>query len=187
MLHHIGASMSNLKYGILIGKYSKCWHNGHQSLVDKIREDGLTPIILMGSAQYENTPSCPYGTKVRREMITLVNPGIQIYEVDDCDDWEEWVLKIHMTITVYAKVDPDEVTIYTHNKPEDLMDFTYKGVDYKNEYYSKVFEVEGINITPLPLSTIDIRGTRVHEDLEGNKEFLDEKVYNYLKDLHAKD
>ena len=69
-----------IKYGVFLGKFSKCFHIGHQSIVDKIREDGLEPIILIGSAQYSNTPACPLHVDQRREMISLVNPGIQIYE-----------------------------------------------------------------------------------------------------------
>jgi len=175
-----------IKYGVFLGKFSKVWHNGHQSIVDKIREDGLEPIILIGSAQYSNTPACPLHIQDRMKMIKLVNPDLPMYTLEDKDDWELWVKTLVDSIKLVVTDNLDEVVIYVHNKPEDLMDFTYKDTEYRNEYYSKVFEVEGLNVKELPLSNINIRGTSVHEDLEGNKEFLDPKVYNYLKDLHAK-
>lgn len=172
-----------LKYGIFLGKYAKVWHIGHQSNVDKIKEDGLEPIIFIGSAQYFNTKACPLHIQDRMKMIDLVNPYIRIYALEDMDDWEAWVAKFIDALKLVVSEDLEEVVVYTHNKPEDLMDFEYKGVKYINEYYSKVFEIEGLNVKNLPLSGIDIRGTKVNEDLEGNKKFLDPKVYEFLKEL----
>ena len=174
----------NLKYGVVIGKFSKCWHLAHQSLVDKVREDGLIPVIFIGSSQHFGTPHCPLHVQDRMKMIQLVNPGIQTYAIEDKDCWAEWHQQLVESIELVLTKDLDEVTIYTHDKPEDLHEhFHFKGEDYYNEYYSKIFEVEGMHTTNLPISDIAIRGTRVHEDLEGNKHFLDPKVYRFLKYL----
>lgn len=169
----------------MVGKVSKCWHKGHQSIIDKIRADGLEPILFIGSAQYFNTPACPLHIQDRMNMIKLVNPDLRMFALHDVDCWTTWHANLVSALKLVVTTDLDEVTIYTHNKPEDLHEeFEFQGKKYFNDYYSKIFEIEGMHITNLPISDIDIRGTRVHEDLEGNKEFLDEKVYKYLKDLH---
>lgn len=173
--------MASIKYGVIIGKFSKCWHNGHQSIVDAVRADGLEPILFIGSSQYFNTTACPLHIQTRMDMIKLVNPSLRMYAIHDKDCWTDWHKQLVDCIKLVVTPNLDEVTIYTHNKPEDLHEhFTFNGTDYYNEYYSKIFEVEGLNTTNLPISGIDIRGTKVHEDLEANKHFLDPKVYIYL-------
>lgn len=176
---------NKLKYGVIIGKFSKCFHLGHQSIVDAVRADGLEPILFIGSAQHYDTPACPLHIFDRIDMIELVNPGITMHTIDDQDCWTTWHKTVLDKIKNHITTDLNEVTIYTHNKPEDLHEeFEFQGKKYYNEYYSKIFEVEGLHTTNLPISGIDIRGTKVHEDLEANKHFLDPKVYKYLKGLH---
>lgn len=172
------------KYGLIIGKFSKCFHLGHQSIVDAVRSDGLEPVLFIGSSQYFDTPSCPLHIQRRMEMIKLVNPGLLMFAIEDKDCWTEWHKQLVDSIKLVITDNLDEVTIYTHNKPEDLHEhFHFNGEDYYNEYYSKIFEVEGLHTTNLPISGIDIRGTKVHEDLEASKHFLDPKVYQFLKEL----
>ena len=176
---------SKRRFAIFIGKFSKCFHLAHQSIVDKIREDGLEPILLIGSAQYYNTKSCPLKVQDRITMIKLVNPNIRMFTIEDKDCWVEWHESLVNIITSEVTPNLDEVTIYTHNKPEDIHShFNFKGKDYYNDYYSKIFEVEGLHCTNLNLSGIPIRGTDVHNNLEGNKHYLDELVYTFLKDLN---
>lgn len=175
---------TNLKYGVIIGKFSKAWHKGHQSIVDAVQEDGLEPILLIGSSQESGTDNCPLDIDTRLAMIRQTNPTTRMFPMEDRECWTEWHDKIVEILTENVTDNLDEVCIYTHNKPEDLHSvFTFKGVDYFDSYYSEIFEVEGMHTKNLPISGIAIRGTQIHENLEGNKRFLDYRTYNFLKEL----
>jgi cytidyltransferase-like protein len=175
-----------LKYGVILGRMQPM-HLGHQHIIDKIIADGLEPIVILGSAQEFGTNKNPYHPLERIHMVQLVYPGIKVFAIDDCDCWDEWYYKLISTITLCVTDNLDEVTIYLHDKLEDLQNFTFRGVDYTNEYYSKLYKVDGMYTTKLQLSDIQVRAKLIREDLEGNKHFLHPKVYDFIttKDYNA--
>jgi len=173
------------QYGIILGRMQPI-HIGHQSLIDKVISDDFTPIVILGTAQEFGTKKNPYHPLERIHMVKLVYPDIRVYAMDDTEDWDKWFTNLVDIIKLIATTNLSEVTIYTHNKPEDLMDFTFKGVDYTNEYYSKCYEILGINTENIKTSHVPIRASSIRANLEINKQFLDPKVYNYIKGCNAK-
>jgi len=173
------------KYGLVLGRFQP-FHNGHASIVDRVLSDKLIPIIVIGSAN-KLGPSNPFHPLQRMEMIKLLYPDAIIFCLDDFDDWDEWLTNLVESIKLLVISDLTEITVYTHNKPEDLQDFTFRGVEYTNEYYSKLFELDGMSVTNLPISPIPIRATTIRADLEGNKHFLNPLIYNYIKASNALD
>jgi len=171
-----------IKYGALLMRCQPP-HKGHQHLIDKVISDGLIPVVILGSAQEFGTIKNPYHPLQRIEMIKLLYPGIKVFTLDDADCWDTWYTSLTKAIQLMVTTNLDEVTIYLHDKIEDLQDFTFRGVDYFNESYSKVYEVDGLHTTKLPISDIQIRAKSIREDLEGNKQYLHPKIYSYIKAL----
>lgn len=171
-----------IKYGVILARMQPI-HKGHQHIIDKIVSDGLEPIVILGTAQEARTTNNPYHPLERIYMIRLIYPNIQVYAMDDANCWDEWYLRLKNNIQLMVTEDLNEVTIYLHDKLEDLQDFTFRGKDYFNESYSKIYEVDGMHTTKLPISDIKIRAKSIRTDLEGNKQYLHPKVYNYIKGL----
>ena len=171
------------KYGIFLGRFQP-FHLGHQSIIDKIKADGRIPVVIKGSAQEFGTTNNPYHPLEVMNMINLTNTDIIIMCLDDADCWDEWYASLTKSLVSFVGDDLSTMTIYLHDKLEDLQDFTFRGEDYLNESYSKLYEVSGMHTTKLALSSIQIRAKAIREDLEANKEYLDEKVYNYIKELN---
>lgn len=173
-----------IKYGVVMGRMQPM-HKGHQHIIDKIIADGLEPVVILGTAQEAGTEKNPYHPLQRIHMVKLVYPDIKVYAMDDADCWDDWYMRLKSNIQLVVTKDLDEVTVYLHDKLEDLQDFTFRGVDYFNESYSKLYEIGGIHTTKLPISDIQIRAKSIRKDLEGNKEYLHEDVYKYMKELNA--
>ncbi len=171
-----------IKFGIFVLRGNP-FHIGHQSIIDKIIEDGLEPIIILGSANESFTRRNPHTAHSRATMIRLVYPDIEIAAVDDYPEYEDWLEDLLYTISMITDGSLNTSTIYLHEKLEDLHDFTFEGIDYLNESYCKLYELKGLHTTSLPISGIPIRAKAIREDLEGNKEFLHPKVYKYIKGL----
>ena len=169
-----------IKYGIIVGRMQPM-HTGHQHIIDKVISDGLIPVVFLGSAQETRTEKNPYHPLERIHMVKLVYPCIQVFALDDADCWDEWYFKLTKAITTAVTDKLSEVTIYTHDKLEDLQDFTFRGIDYINESYSKMYHIDGMHTTHLDISDIPIRAKSIREDLEGNKMYLHPKVYEYIK------
>ena len=172
---------------MFIGRFSPL-HFGHQQIIDQIKTDGLTPLVIIGSADKLDTRT-PWSATEREEMIKLVYPDIIIRQLPDYNCWDKWhtqLLKIfsHSTLTgarYLSTVELSNFTIYTHAKPEDKQDFEFRGVEYTNEYYSKVFEVDGMHVKKIITSDHPVRATMIRENLEKHKQHLHPKVYQWLK------
>jgi len=167
-----------MKYGILLGRFSP-WHHGHQHILDTIVSDGLEPIVFVGSANQLNARN-PYHAAERIHMIHIANPDLHhIYAIDDHDDWDAWFDHLIASI-LHIGISLDDIVFYLHEKDEDLLDFTFGGVDYVNESYCKIYTLAGFPTVSLPISGIEIRATRIREDLETHRSFLHPQVYHYL-------
>jgi len=159
------------------------FHLGHQHLVEHVMDDGKVPTIILGSAQESDTLKNPYTVNERAAMIRLVYPWIQIFSIEDKESEEKWISAVTELID-HSPADP--ATIYIHEKDEDRYSFVYYGIQYSNEHYSKMYEVEGIEVEVLPTAEHDIRAQMIREDLKSHKDFLDPKVYQYIKELNVK-
>lgn len=150
-------------------------------MVDKILSDGLIPIIILGSAQESETEKNPYSWKKRKEIISSIYPNTLITPIDDNPSYDIWLQSVEEAILSLGIKLQDEIAIYTHNKEEDRHDFIFENREYKNEFYSKVYEDSGYIMRHAELSDIPIRSTQIREDLEANKQWLDPRVYNFIK------
>jgi len=159
-------------------------HHGHQHIIDKIISDGLEPIVILGSAQEYGTTKNPYHPLQRIEMVKLVYPNLRVFTLDDSDCWDTWFSSLKHAINLLVSKDLSEVTIYLHEKLEDLQDFTFRGIDYTNESYCKLYEIDGLYTTKLPISDIQIRAKLIREDLEGNKHYLHKADHTCIKELN---
>ena len=168
-------------FGIFIGRFQG-FHVGHSYTIDHIIEDGLTPVVFIGSADKLDDRN-PGSIQDRIHMVNIVYPNIQIYPLVDKECWDEWFDQLETCIKLVLTEDFSKVTIYTHNKPQDRLDFTFRGKEYKNEFYSKMFEIEGMNTKDLPESGIDLHATGIRADLEANEHNLHPDVYKYLKEI----
>ena len=171
-----------IKYGIIIMR-AQPFHTGHMHIIDKIKEDGLQPIILLGSANESGTGKNPYDLRTRVKMIHLVYPDMTVAGIDDCASEDAWIEELSFIIKMVTDGTLNTSTIYLHEKLEDLYHFTFRGIDYSNESYCKMYELTGLHTTKLPISDIKIRAKLIRTDLEGNKKFLHPKVYKYIKGL----
>lgn len=171
-----------IKYGAVLMRCQPP-HIGHKHIIDRIISDGLIPVVILGSAQEFGTTKNPYHPMQRIDMIRLMYPKIKVFTLDDADCWDTWYTNLKKAIQFMVTPNLEEVTIYLHEKLEDLQDFTFRGIDYTNESYCKVYEVDGMHTTSLPLSDIKIRAQSIRKDLEGNKHYLAPEVYDYIKAL----
>jgi len=171
-----------IKYAAIVLR-GQPFHIGHQHIADKAIKDGLQPLFMLGSANESGTEKNPYTVHQRAAMIRLVYPDALIGAINDYDSYGDWLDALVMYIKHLTNTHVKSTTIYLHEKLEDLHDFTFRGVDYMNESYCKMYEVTGMHTTSLPISDIQIRAKAIREDLEGNKQYLHPEVYKYIKGL----
>jgi len=98
------------KYGVFLGRFSPI-HKGHQHIIDKILQDGLTPIVIVGSADKLNK-NTPYHPLERIHMIKLLYPKIQVYALDDADCWDAWYESLVHALHLVVTEDLSEVYCY---------------------------------------------------------------------------
>ena len=174
-----------IKYAIIVLR-GQPFHIGHQHIADKAIQDGLQPVFILGSAQESGTEKNPYTVYQRAEMIRLVYPNALIGSIIDYIKYDDWLDALVMYVKHLTGTHIKSSTIYLHEKLEDLHNFTFRGVDYMDESYCKMYEVTGLHTTSLPISDIQIRAKAIREDLENNKKYLHIKVYKYIKELNVK-
>lgn len=168
------------KYAVIIGRFQP-FHAGHQYLIDHAIEQGLTPIILIGSANKTNVKN-PFSVHQRHTMIRLANPGVRQAFLPDFPSYEDWAVAIKYTIQALLNIDISDCVFYINLKEEDKCSFSYKGVEYY-DHYKKVLELEGWETYTVPPSSIQICATQIRENLDKNKEYLNTKAYEYIKGL----
>ena len=117
----------------------------------------------------------------------MANPCITILTLDDVDCWDEWYNKLKKGIELMVTEDLSEVTMYVHEKEEDLQDFYFRGIKYTDSSYCDMYRIDGISVTSIPISGIKIRAKSIRKDPAANAEFLHPEVYEYITNtLHYK-
>lgn len=174
---------SSKEYGVVIGRFQP-FHAGHDHIVMDAKNDGVEPVIIIGSAQEYGTEKNPHSYLRRAAFIRETNPTIPISFCFDNDDNELWYQGIVEALATIA-IDIRDCTFYFNYKTEDRCDFTYRGIEYKNEHYSKIFELEGQAIKVIDPADIDVSGTAIRANLYANREYLHDNVYKYLKSIEG--
>jgi len=169
------------QWGAFVGRMAPI-HIGHTYTIEHIIDDGLTPIVFVGSANKIDDKN-PWKILDRMKMVNIVYPGMTVLSLEDKECWDEWFEQLIDSLQSNVCKDLSQITIYTHNKPDDRLDFTFRGIDYKNEHYSKMYEIAGLKTKDLPESDIDLHATDIRRDLDSNEHNLHPDVFSYLKGL----
>ena len=173
-----------VQYGLFIGRCQP-FHLGHQAVINEMMLDGKKPIIMLGSANKRDDRN-PLHVYEREELIKIIFPNneVDIIPLNDYDDWESWFNELYIRLNEIT--DPYNICLYYHNKEEDRQTFEYKDHIYNNEFYTKIFEIEGFKTKEIGFVDrtdfkIESNARDIRHDIEANKHFLDARIYWNLK------
>ena len=173
-------------FGVFLGRLMPM-HNGHNSVIQQIIREGLTPLIILGGADRSDDRH-PLSVTDRITLIRQVYPESQaiISSVDDYPSWDDWYTAVIDTIErVVPKDSP--ITMYSHEKDEDIQSFVFAGKQYVNCSSNKVFEVSNIPVRLLPAyhdrEGNVVSATQIRADKQYARNHLDARVYNQLKGM----
>lgn len=169
-----------MKPCILLGRFMPL-HLGHQNLIQQIVDKRYTPVLMLGESKDRDT-RYPWTFQERRHMIHKVYPNMSITYVMDADSWDIWFGNF-MRVYKMIKKKLGTPVIAIHNKPEDRTDFIFNDTKYTKEYYSKIFEISKLVTIQLNPSNINIRATKIRENLKLNKKYLHPKIFKYLTNV----
>jgi len=178
------------KFGLMLGRFQP-FHFGHQNIVNEILLDGLIPVIVIGSINADrDKDKNPLSFDERAELIRTIYPNneVIIVGVNDHNSWDSWMEDIKSSIWDEGCTKKD-TTLYFHNKEVDRHKrFTFDGNEFTDEFYTKIFEVEGFKMKPIEFVDrtdfkIQADGRDIRHNIEGFKHFLDGRIYNKLKEI----
>ncbi|MCD6229950.1 MAG: nicotinamide-nucleotide adenylyltransferase [Candidatus Diapherotrites archaeon] len=154
------------KTGLFIGRFQP-FHNGHLKAVERILEACEKLVIIIGSAQDENTSKNPFSAKQRTEMIEAALedakiPGNRyfIVPIKDCQSHGEWMESIERAC-------PDFEVVFTGN------------AFVKALFLSKGYKVQDIEIFD------GISSTKIRQNIKENiewKHLVPEKIAQFIED-----
>ena len=172
------------KVGIAVGRFMP-FHIGHNAIIQDIIRDGRIPVIILGGMDKEDERH-PLTYDDRVKLIRKVYPmGCKFIGIRDQDNWTEWYNSVKQAM-IDLDIKKEQAVLYTHNKEIDRKDFEYNGKIYQNEFYTKMFEENSIEIKPLK-EFVDRKGKVVHasnirkSEKDGIRN-LDARVYMMLKE-----
>lgn len=168
-----------MKYGILIGRFQP-FHKGHEAIINKIKEDGRTPIVFIGSSQESKTERNPYSFEERRDIIkAAVGSDISVLPLPDYPANDaEWAAHIIKEASSFG-----DFKIYYHAKASDLDDV---GLHYMQRAFNSIDRLDllqHVEMQDVLISATDIRNTLkyVHASTLsylGSNKFLKIKSYD---------
>jgi len=139
------------KYGVFIGRFQP-FHAGHVDVVEYIKSEGYTPLILVGTSTLGWRDKDPYTYADRREMIQSVYPGIEVKPLLDIPgDNDAWAKSVYSIIGA-----GNEYKIFYHRKAEDVTN----GLHYIEECF------DSCEIQQIPEALYPISGTQVRDVLK---------------------
>ena len=107
-----------MKYGILIGRFQP-FHKGHQSIIEQIIDDKLTPLIFIDSSN-KNDEKNPFSYAERAAMVNAVFRNIHVnygcgdiitLPLPDVESDEAWANKIRKYLE-YVNINKNDCSIY---------------------------------------------------------------------------
>ena len=182
------------KYGIVMMR-AQPFHLGHQAIINEILLDGLTPIIILGSSNYDrNINKNPLTFEQRRYLIKTIYPLSisHIIKSEDYEDWNTWYTKIYEALrSILGPNLLEKAVVYYNEKEVDRCSFTFKEKEYKNTFYTDLFKDEGFVTKKIKFPTytdikIDAHARDIRANLESKKHLLDARVYHTLKEWEWK-
>ena len=152
-----------MRYGILIGRFQPL-HSGHQSIINEIMHDGLTPVVLIGSSATVNDKN-PLSYVERSLLINKIYGGdVVTLPLPDSISDVYWANSTRKTLA-NSGINPKDSVIYFHHKDGDfdistlLPDFNFKA----------------------PQCNHAISATDIRADVEKHKRYLDGRSYRLIK------
>ena len=146
-----------MKYGLFIGRFQPM-HIGHQSILNHIRALNFHPVVLIGSAQEENTTKNPLNYQQR--AATFRKQGVLTHPLYDQPTNEEWVQSIQTIVNIYGI---DNVTLFIHNKPSEAGKYGLDTDTYISDTIQQQIPDLPVNhltdICTVPLNATDIRNS----------------------------
>lgn len=137
------------KYGVLTGRYQPL-HKGHQTNVDFILEQGMTPVILLSAVPHEalDTEKNPYSFDERKKMIESAYPDKEIIILpqyqgfEDMGDGVRDITKWRDEIQgILAQIAPLDQFVYFYVERENSNDtFVLDGETYTDMHYAEALE-----------------------------------------------
>lgn len=150
-----------MQYGILIGRFQPL-HNGHQTIIDEIIDDGLIPIIFIGSSNRKNERN-PLSYEQRVSLFQIAYHGILTFPLPDRRMDGDWVIQI-ANILSSVNIGFNQCKLYFYGKDGDF-DITYL-VETWFEIYKPVSKMPNIS------------ATQIRENPEGNMSNMHFSVHN---------
>lgn len=177
------------EYGLIIGRFQP-FHYGHQHIINEVLLDKKIPIIVMGNDYGKRPDKNPLSIQQRQELIKLIYPNVEIlFEwVGDNPDWNIWWNDMGLAVIGSSGRQKNQVTLYYNNKESDRYNqFEVLGKEYINEFYTKVFEDNGIKTKQISFVErtdikVDAHATNIRDDFEQFKHLIDARVYWKLKE-----
>ena len=175
------------EYGAINGRFQPP-HHGHLHIINEVLLDGRIPIIIMGEG--DTNDKNPLTIEQRKILIKLVYPNTQIIfvTVNDNDNWSDWFDDMGHALVGTSGRHRDQVILYYNNKEVDRYDyFEVYGKEYYNEFYTKIFEDNGIRTQKVAFVertdiVIDAHATNIRDNIEAYKHLLDARIYWKLKE-----
>ncbi len=83
-----------MKKGLILGRFQP-FHRGHVELIKNVINDGLYPLICIGSSQKGRSKENPFTKNERKKMIETVLKDLkckyEIYEIPDINNYDLYV------------------------------------------------------------------------------------------------
>lgn len=90
--------------GVIIGRFQAHeLHEGHRSLIDKVRASHDRVIVFLGLSVLRGTIADPLDFNSRKVMFQEEYPDIEIYYIEDCRDNAIWAAKLDREIRRWCK------------------------------------------------------------------------------------
>ena len=159
-----------MQYGIIIGRFQPL-HAGHQSIINEIMHDGLTPVVLIGSSESWDLQDNPLKYVERSSLIHQVYGGsvVTLPLPDKLSDYT-WA-KAFKYMLDNAGVDSRECCIYYWHKKGDfnVEPLLRDRFEFRLPTYPDIYE--------------GLSATKIRNDPDKYKKYLDGRVYHKIKDL----
>jgi len=154
-------------------------HLAHCDLIQRMIDDGHTPVVFLGSSQESGTERNPYTYEERTEMLKLVFPMIATEPLEDSDnEWDPWISNVRNLMDIY-----DTNILYTFNKLEDRYEnFRANGRNYHHMFFSDALADAGATIVNITETNYpDLHARDIRKDLKQHEWYIHPKVFIYLK------
>lgn len=158
----------NKRIGFTIGKFAP-FHKGHEFLINEAikRTDELYIVVY-------DTPELNININKKIEWILNKFDNVKIIKAYNSPKeygLDETSVKIQMN--------------YLSNLLKNIPVTCFFSSEKYGEYVSKYLNIENVNVDMNRLN-VPISATKIRNDIESNKGYLDDEVYQYIKNIYKK-